>query len=360
MATAATLSRIQRVQAGASYADVLTPPPPVPPGGWTPIQKLGEPWLTSWWPVGKDVPTGWAAVTPLDLDQAAIEIETGRGVGPRPSVSVSRGSSVASSEYGPLPLVRRARGFRESSTPTVLDETARAALEAERILATILDAERRREQRPPRPARVPRRPRQPRAPRAPRRARYARRPRRARRPRTTRPPRAARSPRPRKQYTPREITSCRYSCGDGGCWSTGLCYGGIPNDTGYCCYSQSDGCGSCVEDGCKGPAAAVLKEIIKLLPKGWFPNPPKPDISDAQKYRNRRRPLRLRLPSAIRSGAGAPAPVTAGQIAKVCVAGWACRDWPGYIICPNCSAGYKCGCSTPVLTVPASACNCSA
>ena len=312
------------------------------------------------------------------------------------------GSLVIASEPAAQPTGRAARGYRGASTPATLSPAPAPEVPPTPTLPTAprlrraLPAPRRapaeqrpvrpspgprvkrppireprepreklpeREPRAPRPARPPReaRPqRASRAPRLPRPARAARPPRPARRPR---PPRAPR--RPRTPYTKRTkgLKQCKSGPPRADCRPVKPCVAGaeIPEPNvrhSSCNWQPVDSCGECVPLPCTGPFAGALQFIIELLPKGWFALPtPKPSTPPKPRTAPRGGP---RLPTPL----GAPGPgelpprATAAGIAAKCRAGWACQDWPGWIICPNCRGSHRCGCGTAPVPVPASACNC--
>jgi hypothetical protein len=194
---------------------------------------------------------------------------------------------------------------------------------------------------------------------------------RRRPPRSPRPPRAARPPRAprekRKKRVPgtkgeRPKKPCKRfnslgACIDQGCTASAT----IPEpNVGHssCNWAPVDSCGNCIEAGCNGPAAFLLKPFLLSLPKYWTQK----SVQLVQDMREESRlaaRARNKLPPIPQPDPTKPIPPppptpTTGQ----CVAGYACRDWPGWIICPNCSGSIRCKCSTPPVPVPAASCNC--
>jgi hypothetical protein len=194
---------------------------------------------------------------------------------------------------------------------------------------------------------------------------------RRRTPRSPRPPRPARPPRPPRTPRPkrkpgtkgeRPKKPCRRFNSLGACADIRC----IPDATipepnvghSSCNWGPVDSCGNCVEAGCNGPAAFLLKPFLMSLPKYWTQKSVQL-IQDMRKENLAAARARNRLPPIPQPDPTQPTPPpppipTTGQ----CVAGYMCRDWPGWIICPNCSGSIRCKCSTPPVPVPASSCNC--
>ena len=351
--------------------------PPDTPGNRVPIQEVAHPGVVTLWGRQDVAPAGWRFIQPQDAELVALQVAAGLGAILATLPPDSLGSGADPRPPASAPRVRLARGFREPYAPKdpgfgpapLPAATGRARgtrVPAPRGTRISRVREARRRQPEPKAPRAPRPPRPPRAPRAPRAPRLARRPRLSRPPRPPRGARPARSPRaprpPRTPYTKnaRYRTRCKRGLKPAACKDAPACKpdGTIPQPNvlhSSCNWQPVDSCGACVQDSCTGPGRAVLEELIKLLPRGWFPKPAARStaantrtVSDYNKRRLAQGPRRS-------GDGGLPAPVTAATVASACKAGWACRDWPGWIICPGCSGGYRCTCSTAPVGIPASA-----
>jgi hypothetical protein len=323
------------------FADAPLPPPmrSAPPvyRGWNQvIQSVTSPWVYQLFPVGQIIPAGWIAAP--NISPAALR--GGR------SAAVAGATSV-------LPYAPRFQGLvRQSAEAAATNAAIRRLREQERDQRRAAALEKLSKRvvfgvdggRTPRPPRAPRRPRPPRQPRRPRQPRI---------------PRVPGTKDQRKQSPCKKRNSLGQCVKPGGCTPSAT----IP-EPGHghssCNWGPVDSCGNCVQQGCIGPAASLLKPFLKLLPKYWTEQSVTlfQQEQQAMKQSKRGAVTFARLPKL----SGASGPVSTGPRIidpRALVAGCACQDWPGWVICPNCSGGPACICRGACIAFPANTANCA-
>jgi hypothetical protein len=329
-------------QALTAFADDLFPAATPPAAAaaaddtrW--IQDVRHPWVVVKWPVGLFVPSGWIALPGGPAGAAVLGLRPGSpgAVNFVPESSPAFGLVRLSAELA----ATRGEARRQRDAQREARKDAARERRMGRYTPGIESPFPPRASRRPRPSR-PRRPSRP-----------------------ARTPRAPRVP-GTKNVNPR-LPKCQHrnslgQCSDKKCIASGT----IPKpNEGHssCNWGPVDSCGNCVQAGCDGPAAFLLKPFLALLPKYWTVE----SVTLAQQERQALKQTKYgglqfgRLP-ARSPGASIPGPGTPRVDPRALAAGCACQDWPGWIICPNCSGGPKCTCRGACIAFPASTGACAA
>ncbi len=323
------------------YADDLAPitPPRGDPSnfpGYIWIQDVLHPWVKSQWIRNTPIPVNWILTT----------APPGAGKLGSPTTSALPSFDFSPQSRAITALVRLAAARTVSQDAARRQRDARDAKRADR-------AERRRIRDAERvtpgagsPFRIKRGPRF-------LRARVPLRNRRPRRPRTNGTKNAKPAPPCKKKNS---LGQCVQR---GGCTPDAI----IPKpNEGHssCNWAPVDSCGNCVQAGCTGPAAFLLKPFLALLPKYWTAE----SVTLAQQQRQALKQTKrggiqfAKLPP-LTPGANRLPPGPRQIDPRALTSGCACQDWPGWIICPNCTGGALCICRGTCIAFPARTGNCA-
>jgi hypothetical protein len=303
--------------------------------GYVWIQERSAPWVYVKWPAGSPPPPGWQLKAPTEPF-----MHQGRSAPTGYATVIQNPPSSAEA----LALIRQSAR-----------EAARAALDALRDARKKAIIDDLREQQDARFAKRNQ------FPRAARPARQSRRPRPARVPRT---PRTPRPPRTNGTKGVRKAKPCKKHDALGRCWGDKTC--NIPAallgpNVGHstCNWGPMDANCNCVHESCGGPAASLLKPFLKILPKYWTEQSASLAESERQALKiNRRGGITFAQLGPRSTGANTTGGTTYKPDPRATGGGCACQDWPGWIICPNCSGGPRCQCQGKCIALPASSGNC--
>jgi hypothetical protein len=297
------------------YADdpapTLAPLDPAPPDDeTTTIQNIKAPWVYLKWPTRLPTPPGYTR----DYPDPPSETQAIRGYVVGNALLFGPPSSAEA-----VALIRQsaAAAFREA-TRGLREEMAKgkrdyyAGIYGDRIGPGP------RTPRPSRPSRASRPPRAPRPPRFPRRPR---------RPRANGTKGQNDKPKPCKRRNSLGICQRERCIPDAE----------IPEpNVGHssCNWGPVDSCGNCVQLGCNGPFADLLKPFLKYLPKYWsVESVQKKQVERRIQQQERKRTYRFAtLPARTTNPEYVPPPSTIGGPSGGC----ACQAWPGWVICDTC------------------------